>query len=151
MVNTKRAFYVVVLPIVLMVFLWSYQRSAGDLLSSFRLAITVGALLSGVLVLYRMHLEKKNSGLSEEEFLLQQAGGAHALLDESVTVRAIGWLCIIVPTALFLFTLIATKSFRIPVITLLVSLPICTPCAFACFRFASKRRRIAQQAGAKIW
>ena len=143
--------YFVVIPIAFVVFWWSYQRSGGEIFRPAQYAIGVAGLLSGTLVLYRTRLERKSSGLSDEEFLLKQAGGASALLGQSGTVRMIGWLCVAVPVVMLIIVAMTMPPVRLFIFLLAVLASICTPIACVCFQYSSKWRRIAEHAGAKVW
>lgn len=146
----KRLLYFVILPVSVLIFFWSYQTS-GQLLKSFQHAMATAAFLMGLLRLYQLRQDKKNSGLAEDEYILKQAGSATSLMSQSITVRAIGWLCVVLPIVLVLITFMATKSLQLTVIISIVLSVFCVPGAIWLFRIAARGRRVAEAAGAKLW
>jgi hypothetical protein len=148
--KTKKFLYLVVASIALATFAWSISGD-GDVLRALKLAVALGVLPLVWVGLRYQRNEKKESGLSEDAFLLKQAGGITELLSQSITVRAIGWLCVAGPIILVLVILMGTKSFSLSVMAAVLSEIICIPCAVGCFRSAAKSRRAAEQAGAKTW
>lgn len=141
----------VVLPVLLGGFALAYWFSNGDLAFSGRVSFSLLALLAGPYAFYRLRFERKASGLSEEESLLKEAGGASGLLSQAVTARAIGWLLIALPVILMSVVAMGTRSFSLALTTILVVALPCVPFAYACFRYSTKWRRVAENAGAKIW
>jgi hypothetical protein len=147
--DTKKKFLsFVVASIALSTFAWSLSRD-GDVLRALNLAVALGILPLVWFGLRHQRDEMKKSGLSEDEFLLKQAGGARELLDQAKTVRAIGWLCVVGPIVLVLIVFMGTNSFSLGAMAAVVSEVFCIPCAVGCFRSAAKSRRAAEQAGVK--
>jgi small-conductance mechanosensitive channel len=132
-------------------FALAYGYSNGDLAFSGRVSFTLLALLAGPFAFYRLRSEEKACGLSEEEWLLKEAGGASGLLSNAVTARAFGWLIIALPVILMLVIAMGTKSFSLALMIMLVVALPCVFAAYVCFRQSRKWRRIAENAGAKIW
>jgi hypothetical protein len=149
--NPRNILHYVVLPVVLGGFTLAYWLSNGDLAFSAKVSFSLLALLAGPFAFYRLRFERKASGLSEEEYLLEEAGGASDLLSQAVTTRAIGWLLIAMPVILMAVVAIGTKSFSLALIPLLVVAPLCLPFAYVLFRHSTKCRSVAENAGAKIW
>ncbi len=141
----------VVLPVLFAAFAWLYFISGVDFIRALTNALFIAYVILALGLLYSKWVERKQSGLSEDEYILKQAGGANALLDGASFMYAIGWFCLIAPTLLTLILFIAVKSNVPALISLFVTGPICIPCAVACFVSASKRRRIAERAGATIY
>lgn len=145
----KKSLLLVVASIALPTFAWSLGRD-GDLLRALNLAVALGVLPLVWFGLRHQRNEMKKSGLSEDEFLLRQAGGARELLSQAKMVRAIGWLCVIGPIVLVLIVFMGTNSFSLGAMAAVASEIFCIPCAVGCFRSAAISRRTAEQAGAKI-
>jgi len=101
--------------------------------------------------LFQLRLARKRSGLSDDEFMLKQAGGAEALMSQSTLTRAIGWLCVVAPVLLVLFIILISSSLGTVVLAATILGVICLPCAVACFRSASRSQRVAKQAGAGVF
>lgn len=146
----KRHFLFVVLPSFLACFAWFYLSVHGGMLKSIAFGLSIAATLTAIFRLYKLRLDKKQSGLSNDNYLLKQSGGANGLLNDASLVHAIGWVCIIVPILLVLFCLIAGNR-QAAVIAGIVSGTIGIPSALACFLVAARTRRVAKNAGAKIW
>lgn len=145
----KNPLFLCVVFVALVAFEWAahYNETLGLINRGLIFVFFVWVLVR----LRQLQKERQNSGLSEEEFLLKQAGGASALLSQSITVRAIGWLCVVGPLLLVSIVLIGTKSLSATAMATLLLAVISVPCAIACFRSAAKSRRVAKSAGAKVW
>ena len=147
----KKFQYLIIIIVPVLVCYWAYLNFNGQILRPAQYALGATAVLLGLFRLRLLKNEKKNSGLSEEEYLLKQAGGAGALLSQSITTRVLGWLCVIAPVILVVVTLLGTRSLKATAFVALLLGVICIPCAIGCFRVATRSRRIAEHAGAKIW
>ncbi len=140
----------VLAPLALTVLLLSYIKYDVSLSVAISLTAIVSTLSTCAFDIYQRKVELKQSGLSEAEYMVAEAGGSRTLFGQAVTVRAIGWLCIIVPVLLLAFVMLGTRSLSVLIVIASVLGLICIPCAWGCFRLARKMQRAAEDAGSKI-
>jgi hypothetical protein len=147
----KKQALLVLLPVVIVAFICALSPD-GSCLSAFsiKLALALGALTLAVFKLRQMKTERKASGLSEEDYLLKQAGGRVQLLSQASTVRAIGWFFAALPIVTTLAGMLITKSLIYASITLvLIGVP-CIALGVYCLRAAESSRRAAARSAVKV-
>jgi VIT1/CCC1 family predicted Fe2+/Mn2+ transporter len=136
---------------VLAVFLVCDLLFDGNCLNAFtiKLAFVLGAIAVAVSELRRMKAERTASGLSDDEYLLKQAGGRLQLKSQASTVKAIGWFFIalsIVPT---LALLLITRSVSYAVVPLVLIGALCFALGVNCLRHAERSLRAAARSAVK--
>jgi hypothetical protein len=119
------------------------------LTESVEIAILLGTFLSTLWSLVLLKRHKRASGLSEEEYMLLEAGGAKKLLAQASLVRAISWIFFVLPVLLVIVAALAIRSvaFVLSMVSMLGIL--CIPFAVYCYKDSSKRRLVAESALAK--
>ncbi|MDP1657597.1 MAG: hypothetical protein Q8K91_05635, partial [Hylemonella sp.] len=105
---------------------------------------------SSFLPIDRLHKSFYTPGLSEDEFMLREAGGATKLLIQASTVRAIGWVFFILPIFLTAIGAIAMKSVFYTLVTGALMGIVCIPFSVYCFKYSAKQRHVAERARTKI-
>lgn len=132
------------LSAVAVAFLWAYQTTGADLGKSLAFAGKAAVLCSMVGALLGRRKKMRQSALSEEEFLIQEAGGAAELAKQSRTVFLSACFLLILPFVLGL-VFIGSSMTAALIITGMLAL-ILFPVSIWLFLNARKTRRIARKA-----
>lgn len=125
-------------------FLWAYQTSGADLGKSLAFAGKAAVLCSMVGALLGRRKKIKQSGLGEEEFLIQEAGGAAELAKQSRTVFLFACFLLILPFALALVFIGSSMTAALIIAGMLAL--ILFPVSIWLFLNARKTSRIALKA-----
>lgn len=132
------------LSAVAVAFLWAYQTTGADLGKSLAFAGKAAVLCSMVGALLGRRKKMRQSALSEEEFLIQEAGGTAELAKQSRTVFLSACFLLILPFVLGL-VFIGSSMTAALIITGMLAL-ILFPVSIWLFLNARKTRRIARKA-----
>lgn len=138
----KKLLFLALSP-ALAVFLVCVLLFDGNCLNAFtiKLAFGLAAMAVAVSELRRSKAQKIASGLSDDEYLIKQAGGRIQLKSQAGTVKALGWFFIaisIFPTGVLL---LITRSLSYAVVPLVLIGVLCFALGINCLQSAERSFR----------
>jgi hypothetical protein len=140
----KKVWIRIFLPVLLVSF-WVLFWLGADFLLAIKWAAILAAISVGLFQLRQRKVDQIATGLSEDEYLLKEAGGALQLLAQSGNVKAIGWFFIFMPIISVIAFALITKSLVGTLEFALLFGLICIPFGIYCLKNAEKTRRIAEK------
>jgi hypothetical protein len=126
-------------------FMWAFKVTDGNTLESISVAFKVMLAFYAIDMCLKYRNKMKESGLSKDQFLLQQAGSTDKLLWQGRNIRFLASVFAAIPLGVYLIGLGISND-----VCLVIGGIMCVfflPCAAWLFWEARKVTRVAEQAG----
>jgi hypothetical protein len=124
--------------------MWAFKVTDGNILESINVAFKVGLVFFAIDMCLKYRNKMKESGLSKDQFLLQQAGSADKLLWQGRNTRFIAYAFVAIPLCVYLIGLGISNDVCLVLGGIMCLLFL--PCAAWLFWEARKVTRVAEQA-----
>jgi hypothetical protein len=126
-------------------FMWAFKVTDGNNLKSINATVKVMLAFYGIDMCLKYRNKMKESGLSKDQFLLQQAGSADKLLWQGRNIRFLAYAFTAIPLGVYLIGLGISNDVCVVLGGIMCVFSL--PCAAWLFWEARKVTRVAEQAG----